>query len=399
MKLEVIDFIHNNENWKDLLSTDPYNITIKEDSDYYLLKYNELKSSFSLRIVNECRGLIIRKEDLEPVALSFVRFYNWEKCLLASDIDWSSAIALEKIDGAKIMVWYDKYNWHISTSGNIDAHNSPVGEDRKTNFGDLFTTIFNRYSTFDELDKNIIYTFEIITTLEQHIVPNNKDEIYLIGLRDKTTFEEISIIDYSCPFLKPKVYDISSLEDAQNQVSQLNENGIEHEGFVVVDKDFNRIKVKTEEYFILKKLKISKKNFLEQTLNSLDDEEWFRTYYKSSPAYIELADEIQEKRNIWYERAEKAITHLLRNKLDIDYQLGITNQEEWEEKKKQERMELAKYIQARQKEYSDLLFKYLDECSYNELPDIIDFIERYYKDLPISRKVKLIGDLDLYGKI
>ena len=59
MKLETLKFIEENSDWKDTLTQPPYSLTIKEDDEYYLLKYNQIESDFSQRIVKECRGLIL----------------------------------------------------------------------------------------------------------------------------------------------------------------------------------------------------------------------------------------------------------------------------------------------------------------------------------------------------
>ena len=36
------------ENWKELIQQEPYNIIVKENKDYVLLKYNQIESDFAL---------------------------------------------------------------------------------------------------------------------------------------------------------------------------------------------------------------------------------------------------------------------------------------------------------------------------------------------------------------
>ena len=71
--LKTIEFIKEHQsNWKELLTKKPYCLTIKEDDNYALLKYSQIESDFNEIIVKECRGLIIDKNTLEPVALSIL---------------------------------------------------------------------------------------------------------------------------------------------------------------------------------------------------------------------------------------------------------------------------------------------------------------------------------------
>lgn len=40
--LEIQKFIHEHENWRELLADAPYNLKISEDDDYVLFKYNQI---------------------------------------------------------------------------------------------------------------------------------------------------------------------------------------------------------------------------------------------------------------------------------------------------------------------------------------------------------------------
>ena len=65
MELETLKFIEENSDWKNILTQPPYSLTIKEDDDYYLLKYNQeagsklkerLTSDYPLYYVVNCEG-------------------------------------------------------------------------------------------------------------------------------------------------------------------------------------------------------------------------------------------------------------------------------------------------------------------------------------------------------
>ena len=61
MKLKIMKLINSNKNWRDILSKPPYNLSIKDDGRYTIIKYNQLFSDFKEPIVREARGLIIKK--------------------------------------------------------------------------------------------------------------------------------------------------------------------------------------------------------------------------------------------------------------------------------------------------------------------------------------------------
>ena len=153
MELKVIDYIKNNKDWLEKLSQPPFSLTIKEDTNYYLLKYNQYESDFSNEIVQECRGLIIDKATLSPKGLSYKKFFNYGEPEAAT-IDWNNCKVYDKIDGSKIMVWWD-IDWHVSTSGNIDAYTTYT-TDGSHSFGELFNkAILNHYISIRDFYKDL----------------------------------------------------------------------------------------------------------------------------------------------------------------------------------------------------------------------------------------------------
>ena len=78
MELNILDFINSNEEWENILSSPPYNLIIKKDADYILIKYNQLFSDFKETFVKEARGLILRKEEEKYilVCMPFTKFFN-----------------------------------------------------------------------------------------------------------------------------------------------------------------------------------------------------------------------------------------------------------------------------------------------------------------------------------
>ena len=111
-ELEVLKLINQNRNWEEILSSSPYNIIIKQKGDFVLLKYSSIepKSDMSNPIVQECRGLILKKDFFEltsnpsipqykVASMRFTKFFNYgqeEAAILEFPCE-----ASEKIDGSK----------------------------------------------------------------------------------------------------------------------------------------------------------------------------------------------------------------------------------------------------------------------------------------------------------
>lgn len=95
--MELLKFIKEHEDWKELLQRAPYFLEVKEEEGFVLLKYSQIKSDFSQPIVQECRGIILDSNN-GIVCWPFDKFFNYGECY-AAKIDWSSAKVQEKIDG------------------------------------------------------------------------------------------------------------------------------------------------------------------------------------------------------------------------------------------------------------------------------------------------------------
>ena len=141
--MEVLNFMNANKNWREILAGEPYNITIKDYNGYTLLKYNQLSSDFSLPIVRESRGAIFYQRadgSYECVCRAFDKFMNYNQ-EGADEIDWTSAVVEEKIDGSLTKFYYHNNQWRIATNGTIDAFTAEATD--KKSYGDLVVEALN----------------------------------------------------------------------------------------------------------------------------------------------------------------------------------------------------------------------------------------------------------------
>ena len=251
------EFCATHDNWRELLSNEPYNLKISEDGLYVLFKYNQLTSDFSNPLVREARGIIFKECNWKhPVCRAFDKFGNYGEPY-AAEIDWSTAFVTEKIDGSLIKVWWDwNGGWHISTNGTIDAYKADLADTRFKSFGELFeTTLKEYYSSFEDfvenLDVDYTYMFELVSPYNRVVVPYDKPAIYFLGARNKITVKEYLCSEDNMKMLgvdrfeRPKQYQLNTLEDC---IKIANEFDWDQEGFVVTDINGNRVKVKSPEY-------------------------------------------------------------------------------------------------------------------------------------------------------
>lgn len=259
--LKLLEFINTHANWEELLAEKPYCLKIKRDDGYIIFSYNQIDSDFYNPLVRECRGIILEENTFKPVCVPFFKFGNYGEGYVP-DIDWKSARTQEKVDGSLIKVWFDKGEWRVSTNGTINAYKCEIGQVDflkldcpYSYFGELFDRAKEKANLdFSTLNKKYTYMFELVSPYNKVVVPYDEIDIYHIGTRDNKTLEEL---DIDIGIKKPKNYDLHTLEDCIKSASEL---PYSEEGYVVVDKYWNRIKIKSPKYVAMHHAKSSSEN-------------------------------------------------------------------------------------------------------------------------------------------
>lgn len=201
-------------------------------------------------IVNECRGLILDARTLEVVSHPFHRFYNdGEAC--ATPIHWPSARVQDKLDGSLTVLYHYAGQWHVATKGSPDA-GGPVGGHTMT-FRDLFWRTWGHQRLgLPDLDPDLTYMFELTSPLNRVVVAHDDHRLTLLGARSRVTGQEFPASAF--PDLNPvREYPLGDLEAVRAAAEAL--NPIAGEGFVVVDRDYNRVKIKSPRYVAIHHLK------------------------------------------------------------------------------------------------------------------------------------------------
>ena len=182
-------------------------IRIHTDKTLMIFNY-EIEADFSDPIVQEARGFIIDIATWDVVCWPFKKFSNSIESY-ADKIDWDSAKVQEKVDGSIVKLYWYNSKWNWATNGVIDAAKAFV-PNTTLSFLDLIHKAKNYNDIpFYNLSHYNTYIFELVS-------PFNK-----------------VVIDYKTPML----YHLGTRNTE-----------IKSEGFVVVDKNWHRVKIKSPEY-------------------------------------------------------------------------------------------------------------------------------------------------------
>ena len=236
---DLLQFIKNNANWIELLANAPYFITVKQcpfkdDSEnllypeLYMFSYSQFESDFTNPIVKACRGSIVSIENNTPymVCTPFYKFGNYGKNY-TDEIDWESAVVRDKIDGCLIKLFNYKNHWYWITNNDWDI---------KANLPSALKCCYIEKATEYE-----------------------KTELYLLGGRNKQTYQEFTPEQLQKDFesLKsfkiPTVFNINNIDDIIALCNSY--SNTKYEGVVVCDKNFKRFKIKCAHYLEIKGFK------------------------------------------------------------------------------------------------------------------------------------------------
>lgn len=287
MKLKIQKFIAKHADWEQLLSAKPYCVSITRDvmfgKNLMMFKYSQIESDFNYELVRECRGLILDADTFEPISVPFYKFGNYGESY-CPDIDWKSCWVGEKLDGSIIKIVRFGNDLLISTNGTINAFNAQlnvqIGCNAK-NFGELVLDAlveeFYDSGRIDwdgvglplcrdkveevclnvlkyNLEENKTYMFELTSPFNKVVVQWHNTHLNFLGVRDNKTLQETYFSDHPLKeyFNVPKIFPLHSVEDCIKAAEALDRN---NEGYVVCDKNFNRVKIKSPLYVQLHHMK------------------------------------------------------------------------------------------------------------------------------------------------
>ena len=380
-KLAVQQFIEQHSDWEKLLQEKPYCMTISRDKMFgrnlVMLKYSQIDSDFKNEIVRECRGLILDEDTFEPVCVPFFKFGNYGESY-CPEIDWKSCWVGEKLDGSLIKIVRIGNDLLWSTNGTIDAFKAPLAEQigcLAKSFGELaWLAIVDNWRAANGHDRNVCvdpdvvngwlrnlleeghtYMFELTSPYNKVVVSWHETKLNFLGVRDNSTLQETYFSDHMLNkiFNVPKVFPLKSIDDCVKAAEKLDCN---NEGFVVCDKNFNRVKVKSPTYVALHHMRnngvLSYARGIEIVRgNELDE---VLTYFP------EFAEHLQKTKADY----EAFVAELMDAQAKLDAWIasnGFAAQKWLIQSGGEKRKDLAIWIMSNVKKFSGFAFGYVDE--------------------------------------
>lgn len=232
-----------------------FNIHVKRHPAYpelVQLRYDQIASDLSNKLVQDCRGLILdESKNWQVVARPFSKFFNYGDPAAAT-IDWRFATVLEKLDGTLIILYHFAGKWQVATIGTPDASGEVNGAG--ISFAELFwrTWLERCYPLPSSINQNYTFMFELTGPLNRVIVAHDRANIKLIGVRGNGSGVELDV-RYQAEYEPVQRFSLGNFKDILSSFNTM--DPLEQEGYVVVDAMFNRVKVKHPGYLALHHLK------------------------------------------------------------------------------------------------------------------------------------------------
>lgn len=327
--IDLVNFIKNNKDWKEKLSNPPYSISIKNNNpkhpDWYIFKYSQFATDFSNQLCKACRGVVLKINDnvISPVCVPFQKFFNFGEGN-AAKIDWNNPVEISlKYDGCLIKL--SKFNGEVNffTNGSMDTNiiaseaiTSGLINSGKT-FQQLIDDMVFKYNAFDwvkNIPENITFMFELIGPDNRIIVDYKEPDLILHGCyvypeNDPKTWYEYDAKSakkkYNVPFNTPELYYFKNIDEV---INELNSWKKDKEGVVIRDVNFNRIKIKSEQYRALKFVKGE---------NGFSDKSLYTAYFNGTlDDAVSVWEEVKDKAKNLKSRI-KSVENLIKEKYQI----------------------------------------------------------------------------------
>ena len=192
-------------------------------------------------------------------------------------------------------------NWVAGTSGTAEAEGE-VNNKFGTTFSDLFFNTAPDDIT-DKLIKGYTYVFELCTPYNIVVKPHSTSSITLLTIRELSTLKELTYetVKTLAKYLRVdmvKSYDFNATK-TEDLIKRFEGMPFTEEGYVVVDANFNRIKIKNPDYLAVHHLKSkTSEHAIMEIVKSNEIEEFGAVFPERKKEIVALKvayDELQNK--------------------------------------------------------------------------------------------------------
>jgi hypothetical protein len=299
--------INNYESLKLKLEDKPYNLKFKDDVNFpnLFLIHNQESSDFLLPIVNECNGIILEKDTFKIICYTFNK--SSDKLEFNPKLNLNELYVEYALEGTLVRLYYYNNTWNISTKKCIDAGKSKWISEK--NFSQLFQECIQNINFIENLNTECCYSF-ILTHPENNIVVNyTVPRIFHISTRNLTTLEELNDSIGVEKILKNKI-ESKDIPELLNKL--FNETSLFYEGYILSDNNFNRQKIKSNLYTMVRNIWGNTNNRFLRYIEIRKDINLFNAYLYYFPSH-----------KYSFESYENKISILAQNILEIYIQRHV----------------------------------------------------------------------------
>lgn len=262
-ELEIQKYLRSGKTLIDL--TLEYNIkyfTSSEHPSLVVFDYTTL-SPKTEPIVRECRGLVLEIDSWDLVSKSMNAFsYKNDNVFndVVDNFDWTTAKAYPKYDGCLVNLYYYKGEWITGTRFSVDGLcnvASAYKSESDISWRDLFIQCLefvniNFNSFVSSLNQNYCYSFELCSIINRNIVIYENKFVKLLAIYDilndvERDIHSEALINQNWASIVPYFIKVESIQDVEDLLA-LNQDPTQNEGLVIVDSNFNRIKVRNPNF-------------------------------------------------------------------------------------------------------------------------------------------------------
>jgi hypothetical protein len=256
-QLAIQEYLRSGKKLTDLKQEYHIDYIVNDELDVVVFNYSPL-TPMNTEIGKEARALFLQLKTWNVVGKSiggFLDIHSKEISTTLETFDWEKAKAYNKYDGCLVVLYYYKDEWRLGTRFSTDGKCnvfSPNSGESNLQWIDVFQNTLIEYGMqwkdfISLLDENKYYTFELCTPWNRNTVIYPNSLIKLLAIVDSLTLLEDSINQPKLKVFEPEFEIVNSLEDVHSLISK-NDDPLENEGYIVVDKNFNRIKIKNLKY-------------------------------------------------------------------------------------------------------------------------------------------------------
>ena len=256
-QLAIQEYLRSGKTLTDLKQEYHIDSIVNEELGIAVFNYTHL-TPMNTEIGREARALFLQLKTWFVVGKSIGGFLDINHKDIKPTLDvfnWNKAKAYHKYDGCLVVLYFYKDEWRLGTRFSTDGKCnvfSPNSGESNLHWLDVFKNTLVEYGMQWEyfislLDEYKYYTFELCTPWNRNTVIYPNSLIKLLAIVDSNTLLEEDLNEPKLKVFEPEFEQVNSLEDVYSLISE-NDDPLDNEGYVVVDNNFNRIKVKNPKY-------------------------------------------------------------------------------------------------------------------------------------------------------